>query len=272
MKRRHLFEFEDLSWFPAVLRNPITDLLREAIVLRGDVYAPVVPLLAKLVREHDVSRIVDLCSGGSGPWTVLKGRLAEEDADVELVLTDKYPNREALAAAVRTVGDGRTRYEAQSVDATAVPERLSGLRTLFTGFHHLRPHTARRVLADAYRRREAIAVFEFTERRWAPILLTVPLGPLLVWGWAARLRPVSYSRLFFSYLVPLVPLAFTWDGIASNLRTYTTEELREMVHDLDAPDYSWETGVLKPEGRGGPPVTYLIGRPVGIEGGKAAAR
>lgn len=76
----------------------------------------------------------------------LQEQLKREGVDVEVVLTDKYPN---VAAFLRLAAEPgrRISFLEQSVDAADVPADLSGFRTLFTGFHHLPPELARRVLA-----------------------------------------------------------------------------------------------------------------------------
>ena len=51
--------------------------------------------------------------------------------------------------------------------ALAVPERLTGLRTVFTAFHHFRPADARAILESAVRDRQGIAIFEATFRTLA---------------------------------------------------------------------------------------------------------
>jgi hypothetical protein len=259
LKRRQLFEFEDLPWLPTALRDLITDVLRDEIVLGRDVYAPVAPVLADVIREQDAAQLIDLCSGAGGPWPRLRGQLAEEGVRVDLILTDRYPNHGAGRLTVEADGSS-TYYETEPVDATAVPEQLRGIRTLFTSFHHFRPERARAILADAQARDEAICVFEFTERRRLPIALTLALAPLGVWAHLARRRPVHPLHVALA-LLP-APLAVTWDGIVSNLRTYLPEELRDLVADLHRDDYRWISGTLNPPKRGGAPVIYLIGQPV----------
>ncbi len=261
MKRRDLFEFEDLPWLPGWLRNLVTDVLREGVVLGGNVYRSVTPVLARIIREQRATRVVDLCSGSSGPWVRLKSGLNAQQVDFELVFTDKYPNTPAFQAAVARIGDGRTTFVGESIDATTVPPHLTGIRTLFTSFHHLPPRTARRVLQDAYQQRTSICVFEFTGRTWIPILLSLLLGPILVWTQVPRLRPLTLRRLLFTYLVPIAPLVVAWDGVVSNLRTYSTGELTDMTRDLASDDYEWDIGQLPRGTRPGPPVTYLIGHP-----------
>lgn len=259
MKRRHLFEFEDQRWFPAFLRDAITDFLSEALVVGKQVYAPALPLLTKLLERQESSCIVDLCSGGSGPWSSLKDQLDAKGTPASLVLTDKYPNVAAFQRAAEAIDPRSVTFSTTSVDATDVPAALQGVRTLFTSFHHLRPVAAKQVLADAFQQRCAIGVFEFTERRWGVVLGSIVLAPLFVVLSVPRHRPVRISRLLATFVVPVVPLAATWDSVVSNLRTYLPAELREMVADLTAEDYAWEIGQLT--GTGGPPVTYLLGFP-----------
>ena len=75
------------------------------------------------------------------------------------------------------------------------------------------------------------------------------------------LRPFRWSRLLWTYLIPLVPVVTLFDGLVSCLRTYTVRELRELTERLDANDYHWEIGTVK--GKTTPiPITYLIGVPI----------
>jgi len=69
------------------------------------------------------------------------------DPPVTAMLTDLYPNHEAFERVAKENPAIDAIHE--PVDATAVPERLTGLRTLFSGFHHFRPAQARLILRDA---------------------------------------------------------------------------------------------------------------------------
>ncbi|HEV2667545.1 MAG TPA: hypothetical protein VG324_21700, partial [Blastocatellia bacterium] len=74
------------------------------------------------------------------------------------------------------------------------------------------------------------------------------------------IRPFRWSRLFWTYALPLVPLIVLWDGAVSCLRTYSPAELRELTNGLGDGDYLWESGEEK-HPRSPIPVTYLIGYP-----------
>lgn len=240
--RLHLVELHDLSWCPASLRDALTDFLAFALNLAG-AYDPAAPLLRRAVARTGARRIVDLCSGAGGPWL----KLANE-VGVPVVLTDLYPHRGGAAGLP---------CHPDPVDARAVPEALDGFRTLFTSFHHFRPAEARAILADAVKCGQGIAVFEAARRapREIAIVAFTWLGALVA---TPFLRPWRWSRLFWSYLPPLMPLMGSFDGVVSCLRAYSPVELRELVRGLDS--YDWDIGEM----RGGwSPLrgTYLIGVP-----------
>jgi hypothetical protein len=87
------------------------------------------------------------------------------------------------------------------------------------------------------------------------------LVPLLVLLTTPFIRPFRWSRLLWTYLVPVVPMVSLFDGLVSSLRTYSVWELRELTEELDAKDYQCEVGEVK--GTAGPiPVTYLLRVPI----------
>lgn len=242
--RLHLVELHDLPVCPPSLRDALTDFLAFSLNVAG-AYDPAGPLLRRAVERTGSHRIVDLCSGAGGPWS----RLASQ-VGVPVLLTDLYPHLGSHLA-------GGLPLHPEPVDARAVPKTLDGFRTLFTSFHHFRPAAARAILADAVQRRQGIAVFEAARRApWeiAVVALTW-LGTLSA---APFVRPWRWSRFFWTYLPPVLPLVGTFDGIVSCLRAYSPAELRELVRGLDT--YDWDIGDM----RGGwSPLrgTYVIGVP-----------
>src|SRR5262245_15211864 len=120
MRRQHLFEFQDLPWFPAILRDTITDLLGMTIEL-AHLYDSALPQLADALRITGEHTILDLCSGGGGPLPRLRRRLAHDhDLAIEVRLSDLYPNVDAFERIAASGGGGVT-FEPRPVDATRVP-------------------------------------------------------------------------------------------------------------------------------------------------------
>ena len=254
--RLHLFEWEDQPWFPGALRAAMTSYLTTAYGI-----TPFPKLwaehLSKLMTPSAVAEIVDLGSGSGGPVGRVVMELEKRGFKVSVTLTDLYPNMSGLP--FRADGASSIRYWPEPVDAARVPTALPGIRTMFASFHHFRPHAARAILQDAFQQRRTICIFEGTSRTLAAIASTL-LIPVLVLLLTPLIRPVSWVQILFTYLVPVLPLLIFWDGLVSQLRTYSVQELEEFTSDHQSPDYRWEAGLIEiprmPTG-----VPYLVGRP-----------
>jgi hypothetical protein len=257
MPRVHLPELEDQAWFPRVFRDAMTDYLGFAARVTPRVYAAFLDRLLPALERTGARHIVDLGSGSGVPAQIIAKQLAGRGVDVDVTLTDLYPNVDRLAHAERDSG-GRVRFHREPVDATAV--QVPGFRTMVNAFHHLRPEIARRVLADAVAKREGIAVLELVERHPGAMLgmFFVPLTVLLA---TPFIRPARLASWFFTYVVPVVPLASFWDGMCSCWRVYSPDELRELVGGIDGADgYTWTIERVRVLGAPGK-ITVLVGAP-----------
>lgn len=254
--RLHLFEWEDQVWFPAPLRSAMTSYLAAAYGVTPFPKAWA-DCLSKLMNRDGGTEIVDLGSGSGGPVGLVVKELEERGFKPSVTLTDLYPPDPAqLSSSISS----SIRYWPEPVDATNVPAGLPGIRTMFASFHHFRPAAARGILRDAFEKQRAICIFEGTSRTPAAIA-TAFLIPLLVLLLTPRVRPLSRAQILFTYLVPILPLLIFWDGLVSQLRTWSVRELESFTRDLQSPGYRWEAGLVKipriPSG-----VPYLVGRPV----------
>jgi hypothetical protein len=232
-------ELEDFDWFPSRLRDPMTGFLRVASEVVGvsDVAAPIV---ARAMRAGGTREIVDLCSGGGGPVLALARRLGREGLTPRVTLTDLYPNDAAFSRA-EAEAPGVVRGERASVSASAVPEALTGVRTIFNALHHLPPAVAEAVLADAAEKRQPLCVFEIVERslQGAAIAAGVPLAVLALMPFV---KPRRLEAFALTYAVPLLPALIGWDGLASCLRAYSLAELRELTARASRPGYGFTVG------------------------------
>lgn len=255
--RLHLFEFEDLRFFPSRIRNYMTDFLRHSTI-RMKLHHPIVEILTRAIEKTERHNIIDLCSGGGGLLAGLEGYICETGpSSVSITFTDKYPNIEALSAICQARPEALS-FERASIDATDVPRRLKGIRTMFSSFHHFRPDVAQKILADAVESQQGIAVFEISRRS---VLGLVPmlLSPIGTWIITPFIRPFNLRRLFFTYIIPAVPFFVMWDGVVSAFRTYTVEEMEAMVACLEPNNYEWDIAIT--DAPYNYKITYLIGVP-----------
>lgn len=255
MKRLQLFEFTDLPWWPKALRSLLTDFL-ELLMALTQPFSPMAKLLAKIMKETQQTRFIDLCSGSGGPWLSLNNVLRKVSGEeISILLTDKYPNNE-MSEKVDSIPS--MSYYPYSVDALAVPSNLKGIRILFNGFHHFPPNSATAILNDAVACNQPIVVFEILQRSWFYFFyfMLTPVNLFLLTPW---IRPRTFKRFLFTYLIPVAPIIVLWDSVVSILRCYTPEELLEMTRQVDAEHYIWKTGRYFHKGL---PVTYLVGYPI----------
>lgn len=262
MRRRQVVEIEDLEWCPRAVRDGGTDWL--GFMANGTgIFNAVAPKLRHAMIATGTTRVLDLCSGGGGPWLTLERELAKS-GPVEVTLSDFYPNVAAFDdLAARS--DGRLAGERSRVDATDVPGRLDGVRTMFSSFHHFAPDKAAAILADAVRKRRAIAIFEPINSR-AMGLANMPLQLPAILLFTPFVRPFRWSRLLFTYLVPLIPLLVLFDGTMSMLRLYLEDDLRELLPRVPGHEtFAWDIGVTPIMGRLG--VMHLVGTPLGAKRG-----
>lgn len=256
--RLHLFEFEDLPWFPHVIREGMLDFLR-FMITKLNAYEAAIPLLQELLERTGQRHITDLCSGAGGGIAGVQQALVQKMQEpVQVTLTDLYPNIASYQyLKLQTKGD--IDFIAVPVDATSVPASITGVRTIFSSFHHLKPEQAQAVLQDAADKGAALGIFEGASKSWFELLALWLFFPVIIFLVTPFIRPFKFSRLFFTYLIPIVPFGILWDGTVSLLRIYTPPMLATMAEKTNTQHYTWRTG--KAGSRLGKHVIYLIGYP-----------
>lgn len=255
-----MFEFEDLHWWPTVIRDGMTDYLG-FILNTFNLYEPVAAVLLKAIDESKPAKVIDLCSGGGGPVNTIQKLVKEKyHRDVYFTLTDKYPNIPAFKDISEKSGGFITGVN-EPVDATNVPAGLGGLRTIFSGFHHFDKSTAQLVIKDAAKKNQPLAIFDGGDKNLLIILAIVIGHPILFVVFTPFIRPFRWSRILFTYIIPLIPVCTVWDGVVSIIRLYQPKELLSLARAV-APEYKWTAN--KVANKFGMKITYLVGIPAAI--------
>lgn len=255
MTRIKLFEFEDLSWFPNSIRDAGTDILR-FMWEKGRVYKPIVPILKRVLKDTGTENIVDLASGGGGPMDAVYGDLVKILPDLQVTLTDKYPNIHGMEYIARK-RHTRIKVSPLPINAADVPEKFVGLRTMFCALHHFTDTEAEQILNNTVRQRQPISIFDFpsfpSPPPFAVPILTNPITVLLM---SPFIKPFRWKRILWTYTF-IVPLFVLWDGFVSAIRMYSTARIKKLVSSLEPNDYHWEIGTTEFPNK----ITYLIGYP-----------
>ena len=260
MRRIHLFEFEDFSWFPSSLRDCMTQMLIVVHRIFGT-SKDLTGVVQRVLHESGQTKIIDLCSGSGGPMPeiVRTLRATKGLGDLRLELTDLYPLDNAAAQFGEQAQTGIS-YRTTPVDATNVGD-VAGVRTLICGFHHMRPEVARQILQNAQQSGQPICILEISDNSVPPpwlFWIGLPLNFLFGLVVSVMVRPMTARQVVFTWLIPILPICFAWDGAVSNVRTYSLSDLDQLLWGLEADNYRWEKGLI--EGKLGNKI-YLLGFP-----------
>ena len=224
-------------------------------------------LLIPIIREKGYSRIVDLGSGSGGimPDVVETINKDLQTDKINLILTDLYPNSDQISK-WNNRADSQVKYHSDAVDATRLDLAPSGLKTMINCFHHMPPNSARKILETASRKGEPILIYEMGENNipliiwWIMLPISLFILMLMVLFMTPFVRPFSWQQILFTYLIPVIPICYAWDGQASLPRMYTLNDLEVLLKDLNTQQYKWSKGraYKRNKKKLG---TYLIGLP-----------
>ena len=257
MKRFHLFEFEDLSWFPNWLRICLTRLIVVVHKLVGSTEV-IKDELAQLIRSTGQQQIVDLCSGSGGPMVGVIEQLNQDQStsSIKLILSDLYPNT-TLFKSFHEHPD--ISYQDSPVDATNLENAPAGIKSMICSFHHMPPDQAQNILQSACSNKETLFIYEMSDNSYPAWLwwTAFPTNIIMCFFITPFVRPLTWQQLLFTYLIPIIPICFAWDGAVSNARTYTVEDMNELLSNERCENYNWNIKTIKQKGR----KLIIIGQP-----------
>ena len=245
LPRLQLFEFNDLDWVGADLRDTVVESLSRGLDW-GHTLTGLVDPFAEFLAEAGTDRVLDLCAGAGGPAQILVNEFRRAGREPpEILLTDLYPRERAWQRLSRA--EPKIDSHPSAIDATAIPSDVGAgrARAIINAFHHFPPSLARSILEDAVRARAPIWVSEAFGRNPLAFLPFAPFGlaallanPLLTPGKTWGKAVLSWGML------PLTLGIGAWDGVVSTLRVYEHADLLEMVAPHSA-SYRWRFGTYR---------------------------
>ena len=268
MKRLALFEFEDFNWLPGVIRSGVTNLIKvlHKLVGTSDV---LVDLILTARQKVDFNQIVDLGSGSGGPMMDSIQKINQGNAaahPVNLLLTDKFPNAKTVEA-INQKNIPNVTYQRDSLDALQIGQAPKGLKTMIASFHHMEPSTAAQIFDSAEKSNEPILIYEIAENNipvvvwWFLLPISLVILMLMVFLMTPFVRPLTFTQLIFTYVIPIIPIVYAWDGQASIMRTYTFQDIEVLIGQRDNDRYAWEISNAKKK-NGKKAGYYVFGYPI----------
>ncbi|KAK5699638.1 hypothetical protein LTR97_005767 [Elasticomyces elasticus] len=253
--RFHLTEIEDTSWCPDWLRDHAhSSLARLWQVKSSDGNSLAIAACNVLLRVlggiDNVAEytIVDACSGAGGPTPFFEKYInkqleASGHNPASFVLTDWAPYVERWQKLSEE--SPNISYISEPIDAAdakriAAPGKKE-CRIFNLCFHHFDDPAAAKILRSAIEEADAFFIFEITHRTLPSITYTSlasAFGALSETWINHRWSPF---HLIFTYLIPLFPFYYIFDGVVSCIRGRTAEETSALLKDQQKVDLSgWD--------------------------------
>ncbi|MFA9391184.1 MAG: hypothetical protein ACERKD_15350 [Prolixibacteraceae bacterium] len=266
MKRIQLFEFEDQAWFPNWIRTSITRLIVVLNKVMG-VNEVVATLIDSILSKIETRQIVDLGSGSGGAMPAVLKDLQEKygHQELKLILTDLYPSSENVEHFNSNLQPAIS-YSAKPVNAVQLNTAPEGLKTMVNCFHHMPPASARAILKSAQENEQPLLIYELSDNAmptliwWIFLPLSFVIMVVMVLLMTPFVRPLTFKQVFFTYIIPIIPIFYFWDGQASMPRTYTLSDYDELLPEADS-KYTWEKGYAM-NAKNKKSGTYLMGMPI----------
>lgn len=266
MKRIQLFEFEDQAWFPDRFRIALTKLIAVLHKITGlsDI---VVHELRQILQITGEKEIIDLGSGAGGPMPKVFEQLKENGVDIKVTLSDLFPNEKFVREFNANAPAGIT-YSEKSIDATHLERAPKGLKTFFNSFHHMPPETAKKILRSAQASKDPIFIYEMANNK-IPLLIWIlflPISLIFLFVMVLFMTPfvknLTWDQVAFTYLIPIIPIAYAWDGQASLPRIYSQNDVKLLLDEASGKgEYKWIVSDSKSE-KGKKMGYYIFGYPV----------
>ena len=225
MKRRHVPQFTNQTWFPKLLKTCIFEFMTWFV---GKVKAaqPFMPVIERGLKQTTNQQIINIDSQlGAGFETVQP--FLDETVSTKNILFKNFNTSE------------------------------KGLYLSVNAFHQLRPNEAKDLLTKIAKSGNPIAIVEGNnDSLWQVVGMTI-FVPLTVLLTAPFVKPFRFGRIIFTYLIPILPIVTLIDGFLALFKLYAPVDLDELTASIDVENYNWESGKMD-NGRGGK-IMYLLG-------------
>lgn len=232
LKRIQFIELQDLPWVAAPIRNGVTSYL-EFLLRIFKIYDPVSNIIQEIIKKNNnIDTIIDLCSGGGGPTR----NIAKIFPKITFLLSDLYPNVEAFKNA--KLKTKNIDYINDSVNAFEYKFKKNQLLTMYTAFHHFDDENAKKIIRNAVANNCSICINEFVQRDLKSLFMVFP-SPFFMLFLMPLVTPFNLNRLFFTYIIPLIPFMTFWDIIVTVLRIRKEYELKELCNEFTSYDWNY---------------------------------
>lgn len=260
MTPKRTYQLSHATWMPNVVKVLMTEFL-DFIVKMVNANRPFLPLLKTAKGTASEIYLLAPQVGGSSALLVPDLQKIDEIKKITLLTDDltaaRYQHLLALEGVLKPP------YEQATLAQIPRQERSQGeginRRAVFSinQSHLLTDEEFIQLLKTLEQKFDQIMIGEGNNKSIRQIIGMTILAPLVAVFAAFFIKPFRWSRLFFTFVIPILPVMITWDGLVALIRIRNPKRLKEIVEASGLQDWHWESGKLQ-NNRGGF-IIYLNG-------------
>jgi hypothetical protein len=223
-----LKELEDYNWFPNMFRKFQLEFIGSLVNWFG-FYKPIIPLAKNLLANAKTNAVFDLCSGSGKPAIYLQNKLGN---NFVTTLTDKFPQKKIPTSSII--------YLQQPINVLNIITEKEKLYTMYNAFHHFDDEQQRNILQLFSTNQSSILIVEILTPSFFTFLNVVFSGTIGQLILTPFVKPFSFWRLFFTYVIPVNIFTVVYDGIISVLKSKSVKQYQILTSKVIQVNYSIE--------------------------------
>lgn len=241
-------ELEDYDWFPKILRQFQVEAIGYFVHILG-LYKPVVSKVNELIHAHHITHMVDLCSGSGLPSLYIHKQLSHK---VKLLLTDKYPQ------AIPNLNQGIT-YLNTPVDVLSVTIQPNTLYTMYNAFHHFTYAQKQSIITHFASCNAVLVIVEIVQPTIQHAISVILASTVLQLIVAPCIKPFSWLRLLYTYIIPINIITVLYDGVISVCKSKSVHWYRNFFNIFTTNTYAISTNSIYIQGT---PILVITAAPI----------
>ena len=215
-------ELEDYNWFPQILRKFQLEFIGHFAVAIA-IYKP----LKKIVLTiPNINKWVDLCTGASLPAIALH---KSSTFNLPLVFTDKFPIYKHV------------NYE----DVLETNFETNTLYTMFNSWHHFTIKEQTLIVNKLTRTNTPFILAEILQPNILSLIKVIVAATLGQLVFTPFIKPFSFNRLVFTYIIPINIITVLFDGIVSVFKSVHIKNVQKFARENSTPNYNINCLILR---------------------------
>lgn len=213
-------ELEDYNWFPHILRNFQTDFIG-FVASKFNLYDAYIDYLKEVKPTKNT--MIDLCSGSGEPAISIFNK---SNCFTHLTLSDKYPQNLKL-------NDSKIPNKIEQLDVLDMHFLSNKSYTMFNAFHHFSENEKGLIVEKIEQSNSNAFIVEVLQPSFIcflKVFFTTTVGMFFL---SPFLRPFSFWRLFFTYILPINLFTICYDGLVSVIKSGSLEQYQKMFSNKE---------------------------------------